>query len=91
MSGETIAACQRTGPHESHPWTPEPRVIHGPKRCPGVNTPANLPRVAKPPMVMRSVRVPLRLWNEAKAKADEREENISDVIREALERYVRRK
>jgi hypothetical protein len=48
-------------------------------------------RVAKPPMVMRSIRVPLRLWNEAKAKADERQENISDVIREALERYVKRK
>jgi hypothetical protein len=47
--------------------------------------------VTKPPMVMRSVRVPLRLWTEAKAKADEREENISDVLREALERYVRRK
>ena len=52
---------------------------------------ATLPRMVKPPMVMRSIRVPLRLWNEAKAKADEREENISDVIREALERYVRRR
>jgi hypothetical protein len=50
-----------------------------------------LPRVAKPPMVMRSIRVPERLWNEAKAKADEREENVSDVVREALERYVRRR
>ena len=50
-----------------------------------------LPRVSKPAMVMRSIRVPLKLWNEARAKADEREENISDVIREALERYVRRK
>lgn len=47
--------------------------------------------MSKPVMVMRSLRVPLRLWNEAKAKADEREENISDVIREALERYVKRK
>lgn len=42
----------------------------------------------KPPMVMRSFRVPLHLWAKAKARADEREENISDVIREALERYV---
>ena len=50
-----------------------------------------LRRVAKPSMVMRSVRVPLKLWNAARAKADEREENISDVIREALERYVRRR
>lgn len=56
-----------------------------------VNTSASVRRMAKPPMVMRSIRVPLRLWNEAKAKADEREENISDVVREALERYVRRK
>lgn len=49
-----------------------------------------LPRMAKPKMVMRSLRVPEKLWEAVKAKADEREENISDVIREALERYVRR-
>lgn len=53
--------------------------------------PATLPRVTKPNMVMRSVRVPLALWVAAKDKADERGENISDVIREALERYVKRK
>lgn len=49
-----------------------------------------VPTVGKPPMVMRNVRVPLKLWEAAKAKADEQGENISDVIREALERYVRR-
>lgn len=48
-------------------------------------------RGMKPKMVMRSLRVPEKLWEAAKAKADEREENISDVIREALERYVKRK
>lgn len=42
-------------------------------------------------MVMRSIRVPLALWTAARAKADERGENISDVIREALERYVKRR
>lgn len=46
--------------------------------------------VTKKPMVMRSIRVPLKLWTAAKTLADEREENISDVIREALERYVRK-
>ena len=46
--------------------------------------------VAKPPMVMRSIRVPLKLWTAAKALADAREENISDVLRDALERYVKR-
>lgn len=56
-----------------------------------VNTSGSVPRVPKQPMVMRSIRVPERLWNEAKAKADDREESISDVIREALERYLRRK
>jgi hypothetical protein len=40
---------------------------------------------------MRSLRVPEQLWIDAKAKADERQDNISDVIREALERYVKRK
>jgi hypothetical protein len=50
-----------------------------------------LRRVSKPKMVMRSLRVPEKLWEAAKAKADQREENVSDVIREALERYVKRK
>ena len=50
-----------------------------------------LRRVAKPKMVMRSLRVPEKLWEAAKAKADEREENLSDVIREALEKYAKRK
>lgn len=54
-----------------------------------VNTADTLPPMSKRPMVMRSIRVPLKLWEKAKAKADEREENISDVIREALERYVK--
>lgn len=36
MSGETIAQCRRAEPHVTHLWTPEPRAIHGPKRCPGV-------------------------------------------------------
>lgn len=56
-----------------------------------VNTSDTVRRVAKPPMVMRSIRVPAKLWDEAKAKADEREESISDVVREALERYVKKK
>jgi hypothetical protein len=56
---------------------------------PSVNTPDSLRRVAKIPMVMRSIRVPAALWEEAKAKADERKESISDVVREALERYVK--
>lgn len=56
-----------------------------------VITSDRLPPVPKPNMVMRSLRVPRQLWEDAKAKADERQENISDVIREALERYVKRK
>lgn len=56
-----------------------------------VMTSGSLPRVAKPVMIMRSLRVPADLWEQAKAKADERQENISDVIREALERYVKRR
>lgn len=47
-------------------------------------------RVPKPNMVMRSLRVPKQLWDDAKRIADERQENISDVIREALERYVKK-
>lgn len=54
-----------------------------------VMTRGKVRRVARPPMVMRSFRVSAKLWASAKAKADEREENLADVLREALERYVR--
>lgn len=36
----TITPCPETGPHETHDWQPEPKVLHGMKRCPGV-FPAN--------------------------------------------------
>jgi hypothetical protein len=51
-----------------------------------------LPRVAKPSMEVNiSFRVSRALRDAAQAKATERQENVSDVLREALERYVRRK
>jgi predicted HicB family RNase H-like nuclease len=40
-------------------------------------------------MTMHAIRVPEALWQAAKAKADERDESVSDVIRRALERYVK--
>ena len=42
------------------------------------------------PIKPKSVRVPDDLWAAALAKADERGEVLSEVIRKALERYVRR-
>lgn len=42
-------------------------------------------------MVLRSVRVPQHLWDAARSKAEQRQENLSDVLRAALERYVRNK
>lgn len=39
-------------------------------------------------MVMRSIRVPEKLWEAAKAKADENELGISDVVRELLKGYI---
>lgn len=53
-----------------------------------VNTSDTVSAVAKRPMVMRSIRVPLKLWEKAKAKADVEEKDISQVVRELLERYV---
>lgn len=38
----------------------------------------------------RTIRVPDELWDAAQARAAERGENLSDVIRKALERYARR-
>lgn len=48
-----------------------------------------LRRVSNTPR--RTVRIADDLWNAAKAKADERGEELSTVIRKALERYVRSK
>lgn len=51
----------------------------------------SLGRVAKPSMEVNiSFRVPRALRDAAREVADEREENVSDVLREALERYVRK-
>lgn len=38
----------------------------------------------------RTIRVPDALWGAAAAKAEERGESLSDVLRKALERYVKR-
>jgi hypothetical protein len=38
----------------------------------------------------RTIRVPDALWDAAQTKAEERGDNLSDVIRRALERYVKR-
>lgn len=40
---------------------------------------------------IRHVRVEDALWDAAKAKADERGDVLSEVIRDALRRYVRSK
>lgn len=41
-----------------------------------------------PGTTLRNVRVAAPLWDAARAVAASRDETISDVIREALERYV---
>ena len=43
------------------------------------------------PMSLRSVRVSNAVWTAAQAKANERNEILSEVIRKALERYANRK
>lgn len=50
---------------------------------------ATLPTVAKPSMdVNISFRVRRELRDAAQAKATERQENVSDVLRAALEEYI---
>lgn len=46
-------------------------------------------RMARPRMLQKTYRVPKSLYEAAMAKAEEREEALSDVIRAALERYVK--
>lgn len=47
--------------------------------------------MAREPMVMVAYRVPRELRDAANAKAEQRGEQVSDVIRKALERYVKAK
>jgi len=44
----------------------------------------------QPKTPLRSMRVEEALWAAALAKSQERGETVSDVIRRALERYVKR-
>lgn len=44
----------------------------------------------QPKTPTRSVRVGDALWAAAKAKAEERDETVTDVLVRALERYVKR-
>jgi predicted HicB family RNase H-like nuclease len=54
-------------------------------------TPARLGAVPNQPKTpMRSLRVADDLWAAAQVKAAARGETLSDVIRKALERYVKR-
>ena len=46
--------------------------------------------MSREPMVPKAVRVPDKLWRTAQTKADKRGEYLSEVIRRALERYVKR-
>lgn len=58
----------------------------------GVMTPATMGAVPNTPGTpRRTIRVADALWEAAAAKAAERGESLSDVIRHALERYVRRR
>lgn len=43
----------------------------------------------QPKTPIRAVRIEAALWAAAKAEAEERGETVSDVIRRALQRYVR--
>ncbi len=54
-------------------------------------TPATVPRVPNQPRTpLKSFRIPEDLYAAAQAKAAERGESVSEVVRKALERYVKR-
>lgn len=44
----------------------------------------------KQPMVSRTLRVPLDLWEAAKSKADAEDREVSEVVRELLTKWVTR-
>ena len=45
--------------------------------------------MVKEPMGNRVIRVSDRLWKAAKARADERDETVSEAVRKFLERYTK--
>lgn len=45
----------------------------------------------QPKTPTRAVRIPDELWRAAQAKAADRDETVTDVVRRALERYIRAK
>jgi predicted HicB family RNase H-like nuclease len=55
-------------------------------------TPATVARVPNAPKTpLKSFRIPEDLYRAAQRKAAEKGESVSDVVRRALERYVRQK
>lgn len=72
------------------------RNLYHPHACDHTSTltaqaaiqPVKMRRMARPPMIKKTYLVPPKLYEAAMAKAEEREESLSDVIRAALERYV---
>lgn len=59
---------------------------------PAVHTPGMIRRVPNQPKTkIRGFRIPDELYNAAVAKAAARGESVSDVVRAALERYVKRR
>lgn len=57
-----------------------------------VMTPDTLVRVPNAPGTpRRTIRISDEMWAKAQAKAEERGEDLSAVLRAALERYVKRK
>lgn len=54
-------------------------------------TPATVARVPNQPKTpLRSFRIPDEVYRAAQAKAAAKGESVSDVVRRALERYVKR-
>lgn len=47
-----------------------------------------MPNAPKTPI--RTFRIPDDLWSAAQAKAEERGDNLSEVVRRALQRYAKR-
>ena len=41
------------------------------------------------PMKSRVIRIPDELWERAKARAEQRDETVSEAVRKFLERYTR--
>lgn len=81
-----MSDARPSGGQGETPWEPPPAS------SPAVHTPGTLIRVPNQPKTkIRGFRIPDELYQAAQARAADEGEDLSKVVRAALERYVKKR